>query len=390
MQQAARRAALLARTPALPPLHSALGSSAPGSTNFDTSDVRFSSSLAVRTPTRHRGTGGRSSVSGVIATVFGATGFLGRYVVQQLARIGSQVVIPYRGVDDEYRHLKLMGDLGQIVPIRYDIRDEESIKAAISKSNVVINVVGREHETRNFSFEDINIKAAERLARVAKEHGEITKYVHVSCLGASPSAASNQHKTKAAGEKQVIKAFPEATILRPAPMVGTEDRLLNRYALYAKNFPAVPIISGGKTRLQPVHVVDVAAAVVASVKDEGTSLGKAYELGGPDVFTINELVHLMYETIREHPRIIDIPAFIAHLIATPGEFLRKRSIPIPRALVFDRDYLSALEDDYVVSPDVLGFADLGVVPRKLQGIAIEHLYAFRKGGPSVGATLDRV
>ncbi|TYH91029.1 hypothetical protein ES332_A13G089400v1 [Gossypium tomentosum] len=111
-----------------------------------------------------RGTGGQSSVSGIIATVFGATGFLGRYLVQQLAKMGSQVLVPFRGSEDNPRHLKLMGDLGQIVPMKYDPRDENSIKAVIAKANVVINLIGREYETRNFNFEEVNHFMADQLA----------------------------------------------------------------------------------------------------------------------------------------------------------------------------------------------------------------------------------
>ncbi|KAB2063132.1 hypothetical protein ES319_A10G197100v1 [Gossypium barbadense] len=114
-----------------------------------------------------KGTGGRSSVNGIIATVFGATGFLGRYLVQQLAKMESQVLVPFRGSEDNPRHLKLMGDLGQILPMKYDPRDENSIKAVIAKANVVINLIRREYETRNFSFEEVNHFMAEQLAMVA-------------------------------------------------------------------------------------------------------------------------------------------------------------------------------------------------------------------------------
>lgn len=346
--------------------------------------VRCSSTLVA--PSR-KGTGGRSSVSGYVATVYGATGFLGRYVVQQLARMGSQVFVPYRGLEDDFKHLKLMGDLGQVVPVKYDIRDEESIRATMARSNVIINLIGRDFETHNFRFEELNVAVPDRISRLAREHGDIGRYIQVSGLGASPGNPAPQYKTKAAGEEVTKKNFPEATILRPAHLVGTEDRLLNRWALWAKKAPSVPIIGDGTNKMQPVHVTDVAAAIVSSVKDDGSSIGKTYELGGPDVYTVNELVDLVCEAIREEPRTIHIPFPIARLLAAPDQILKKFSFPTPKVVTLSHNNVEAMQVDYVVSPDVLTLKDLGIIPRKLQGVAIEHLYQWRAGGPSVGATV---
>ncbi|CAM6099073.1 unnamed protein product [Calypogeia fissa] len=346
--------------------------------------VRYSSTLVA--PTR-KGTGGRSSVSGYVATVYGATGFLGRNVVQQLARMGSQVFVPYRGLEDDFKHLKLMGDLGQIVPMKYDIRDEESIKATMSRSNVIINLIGRDYETHNFSFQELNVVVPDRISRLAREHGDIGRYIQVSCLGASHENPAPLYKTKAAGEEITMKNFPEATILRPAHLVGTEDRIFNRWALWAKKAPAVPIIGDGNNKMQPVHVTDVAAAVVASVKDDGNSMGKTYELGGPDVHTVNELVQLVCEAIREEPRIIHIPFPIAKLLGTSDQILKKMPFPTPKLVTFSMNNVLGMQVDYVVSPDALTLKDLGIIPRKLQGVAIDYLYQWRAGGPSMGATV---
>ncbi|KAG0596301.1 hypothetical protein M758_UG241300 [Ceratodon purpureus] len=176
--------------------------------------VRYSSSLAVSGSHRpvKRGTGGRSSVSGVVATVFGATEFLGRYVVQPLARMGSQVMVPYRGVDEVWRHLKLMGDLGQIVPMKYDAMDEDSIKAVIANSNVIVNCIEREYETRNFSFEDVNYGISNRISKLAKEHGGILKYVQMSYLPAAPHSSSRLLRSKHAAEEAVLQNIPEFAV----------------------------------------------------------------------------------------------------------------------------------------------------------------------------------
>ncbi|KAJ4728344.1 NADH dehydrogenase [ubiquinone] 1 alpha subcomplex subunit 9, mitochondrial-like [Melia azedarach] len=336
-----------------------------------------------------KGTGGRSSVSGVIATVFGATGFLGRYVVQQLAKMGSQVLVPFRGCEDSPRHLKLMGDLGQIVPMKFNPRDDNTIKAVMAKANVVINLIGREYETRNYSFEEVNHLMAERIAVIAKEHGGIMRFIQVSCLGASPSSPSRLLSTKAAAEESVLRELPEATIMRPAAMIGTEDRILNNWARFVKKYSFVPLIGGGSTRIQPVYVVDVAAAIMAALKDDGTSMGKVYELGGPEIFTMHELAEIMFDMIREWPRYVKVPYPVAKAFAMPREVLLKKvPFPLPNPGIFNLDEINALTSDKIVSDDVLTFEDLGIMPHKLKGYPIEFLISYRKGGPQFGSTVS--
>ncbi|ONH93127.1 hypothetical protein PRUPE_8G214700 [Prunus persica] len=336
-----------------------------------------------------KGTGGRSSVSGIVAAVFGSTGFLGRYLVQQLAKMGSQVLVPFRGSEDSHRHLKLMGDLGQIVPMKYNPRDEDSIKAVMAKANVVINLIGRDYETRNFSFEEVNHSMAEQLATISKEHGGIMRFIQVSCLGASSSSPSRFLRAKAAAEEAVLRELPEATVLRPAVLIGTEDRILNRWAFFAKKYGFLPLIGDGSTKIQPVYVVDVAGAIVAALKDDGTSMGKVYELGGPEVFTVHQLAELMFETIREWPHYVKVPLPIAKAIAAPREILlNKVPFPLPNPEIFNRDQILAQATDTVVSENSLTFSDLGLVPHKLKGYPVEFLIQYRKGGPNYGSTVS--
>ncbi|WCJ38229.1 NADH dehydrogenase [ubiquinone] 1 alpha subcomplex subunit 9 mitochondrial [Euphorbia peplus] len=352
---------------------------------------RYASSLAPKGIGHlvRKGTGGRSSVSGIVAAVFGSTGFLGRYVVQQLAKMGSQVLVPFRGSEDSHRHLKLMGDLGQIVPMKYNPRDEDSIKAVMAKANVVINLIGREYETRNYSFEEVNHGMAEQLAVIAKEHGGIMRYIQVSCLGASSSSPSRLLRAKAAAEEAVLREMPEATIIRPAVMVGTEDRILNRWAHFAKKWSFLPLIGDGSNKIQPVFVVDTAAALIAALKDDGASMGKTYELGGPEIFTMRELAELMYNTIREWPHYVNVPFPVAKAFATPREyFVNKLPFPVPNPNIFNLDEIHTLATDTVVSDNALTFHDLGIKPHKLQGYPIEFLIQFRKGGPNYGATVS--
>nr|ACU23211.1 unknown [Glycine max] len=336
-----------------------------------------------------KGTGGRSSVSGIIATVFGATGFLGRYVVQQLAKMGSQVLVPFRGSEDNPRHLKLMGDLGQIVPMKYNPRDESSVKAVMAKANVVINLIGRDYETRNYSFEEVHYHMAEQLAKISKEHGGILRFIQVSCLGASPSSPSRMLRTKSAAEEMILRELPEATILKPAVMIGTEDRILNPWAHFAKKYGFLPLFGDGSTKIQPVYVIDVAAALTSLLKDDGTSMGKIYELGGPEIFTVHELADVMFDTIREWPRYVKVPFPIAKALATPREILlNKVPFPLPVPEILNLDKIQALTTDTVVSENALTFNDLGIVPHKLKEYPIEFLISYRKGGPQFGSTIS--
>uniref|UniRef100_A0A8C8JDE7 NADH dehydrogenase [ubiquinone] 1 alpha subcomplex subunit 9, mitochondrial n=1 Tax=Oncorhynchus tshawytscha TaxID=74940 RepID=A0A8C8JDE7_ONCTS len=226
-----------------------------------------------------RGKGGRSSSSGVAATVFGATGFLGRYVVNRLGRMGSQIVIPHRCDQYDLMYLRPMGDLGQIIFMEWDARNKDSIREALVHSNVVINLVGREWETKNYPFEDTYVSIPQQIAKATREAG-ITKLIHVSHLNADIRSPSKYLRNKAVGEMAVREEFPDAIIMKPAEMFGREDRFFNHFANMRWFGSAVPLISmGKKTVKQPVHVVDVAKAIINAIKDPDAN-GKTYALVG--------------------------------------------------------------------------------------------------------------
>ncbi|XP_021103709.1 NADH dehydrogenase [ubiquinone] 1 alpha subcomplex subunit 9, mitochondrial isoform X2 [Heterocephalus glaber] len=238
------------------------------------------------------GKGGRSSISGVVATVFGATGFLGRYVVNRLGRMGSQVIIPYRCDTYDIMRLRPMGDLGQLTFLEWDARDRDSVRRAVQHSNVVINLVGRDWETTNFDFEDVFVKIPQAIAQVSKEAG-VEKLIHVSHLNADIKSSSKYLRNKAVGEKEVRDAFPEATIIKPSDIFGREDRFLNRFA-NMRYFVGLPLISLGlKTVKQPVYVVDVAAGIVNAIKDPDAK-GKTFAFAGPSRYLLFDLMQYIY------------------------------------------------------------------------------------------------
>lgn len=253
-----------------------------------------------------RGTGGRSSFNGVVATVFGCTGFLGRYVCNKLGKTGSQLILPYRADHYEALRLKLAGDLGQVLFTPYHLCDEESIYKAVKHSNVVINLVGRDWETKNFKFDDVHVKGARRLARIAKQAG-VEKFIHLSSMNVTPNPqpiltkeGSKFLKSKYYGELAVREEFPEAVIIRPADVYGQEDRFLRYYAhIWRRQFRAMPLwYKGERTYKQPIHCSDVAQGIVNAIKDSD-SQGQTYQAVGPRRYKLSELVDWFHREMRK-------------------------------------------------------------------------------------------
>jgi len=238
--------------------------------------------------------GGRASVSGAIVTVFGATGFLGRYVVNHLGSTGSQVVVPFRGEEKSYNHLKVMGDLGQIIPIRWDLSDKQSIRNAIEHSNVVINLVGRRWETRNYSFSQAHIESARNIAEVVKEVG-VARFIHVSALNCE-AGPSDWAKTKWEAEQTVRSIYPDATIIRPSHLWGAQDSFSRSHASMLRFWPFYPMFHAER-KIQPVYVNDVAQGLVntlAMKKAHGTT----FEFAGPTATTHEKYIEWIREALK--------------------------------------------------------------------------------------------
>uniref|UniRef100_G1QSM1 NADH dehydrogenase [ubiquinone] 1 alpha subcomplex subunit 9, mitochondrial n=1 Tax=Nomascus leucogenys TaxID=61853 RepID=G1QSM1_NOMLE len=259
------------------------------------------------------GKGGRSSVSGIVTTVFGATGFLGRYVVNHLGRMGSQVIIPYRCDTYDIMHLRPMGDLGQLLFLEWDARDKDSIRRVVEHSNVVINLIGRDWETKNFDFEDVFVKIPQAIAQLSKEAG-VEKFIHVSHLNANIKSSSKYLRNKAVGEKVVRDAFPEAIIIKPSDIFGREDRFLNSFASMHR-FGPTPLGSlGWKTVKQPVYVVDVSKGIVNAVKDPDAN-GKSFAFVGPNRYLLFHLVKYIFAVAHRLFLPFPLPLFAYRWVA---------------------------------------------------------------------------
>jgi len=248
-----------------------------------------------------RGQGFRSSFSGKVATLFGCSGHLGRYVSSRVGKTGTQVILPYRGDHYDVLRLKLIGDLGQTLFTEYHLQDEDSIMKAIKHSDVVINMVGREWETKNFTFDDVHNEGARRLARCARMSGART-FIHVSHLLASEKPetlwgkGSEYLKSKFRGDMAVLEEFPDATIIRPSEMVGTEDWFTSYYREWARRGFGyqIPLWRKGLYSVKaPITTTNVTDAIVAAM-DDPNAKGKIYEAVGPERYTLHDLVEYMF------------------------------------------------------------------------------------------------
>src|SRR6201997_675882 len=240
--------------------------------------------------------------------VLGGSGFIGRYIVKQLAARGDVVPVGCRNAE-EAKFLRPMGDVGQVEPLSITIDDETRLPAFLPGSGALVNCVGILRESGLQTFERLHHTGPALLARIARDAG-VERFVHISAIGAEPRSASAYARTKAAGEAAVRDAFPTVTILRPSVVFGPEDQFFNRFAAMAMMMPALPLIGGGETRFQPDYDGDVADAVVTCLADPATA-GRTYELGGPKIYTFREVLELVLHKIRRKRRFIDLPFGLA-------------------------------------------------------------------------------
>lgn len=310
-----------------------------------------------------------------IVTIFGGSGFIGRYIARRMARAGWRVRVAVRR-PNEALFVRTYGVVGQVEPIQANIRDEESTRRAIAGATAVVNCVGIMVEDGNQRFDAVQDEGAGRIARLAAAEG-VERLVHISAIGADAGSASLYARSKAAGEAAVLAAFPSAVILRPSIVFGVEDKFFNRFGAMARISPVLPVVSP-QTRFQPVYVDDVAAAAEAAVK--GAAAPGVYELGGPDVASFRALMERLLEITRRRRAILAVPTGIAALQGSALDFLQRISFGAFVNGTLTRDQVTLLETDNVVAPGARGLADLGVAPTSMTAILEGYLYAYRPGG----------
>jgi NADH dehydrogenase len=311
---------------------------------------------------------------GSVATVFGGSGFIGRYVVKRLAAAGHVVRVAVRDPEGAL-FLKPMGGVGQVVPLRADVTKDAEVQAAVTGVDVVVSLVGILFEKPHRSFSAVQAEAPGRIARASAAAG-VRRLVHVSAIGADAGSDAAYARTKAAGEAAVLKTFPAATILRPSIVFGPEDGFFNRFAGMASVLPALPLIGGGHTQFQPVYVGDVADAVMAALARDD-AMGRTYELGGPRTYSFKALLQYILEVTGRRRALVNLDWRLAMLQGRLGELL-----PTPP---ITRDQVRMLRRDNVVGAGMPGLAELGITPTAVEAIVPGYLARFRRGGRREGA-----
>ncbi|QAU44012.1 complex I NDUFA9 subunit family protein [Bradyrhizobium guangzhouense] len=307
-----------------------------------------------------------------LVTVFGGSGFLGRNVVRALCRRDYRVRVAVRR-PELAGYLQPSGKVGQVHTIQANLRYPGSVEAAVRDSHVVINLVGILTQGGAQTFDAVQAKGAETVAKAAAAAG--AGLIHVSAIGADADSPSHYARAKAAGEAAVSAAVPSATIFRPSVMFGPEDQFTNRFAALARMSPVLPLI-GGATRMQPVYVGDVATAIADAV-DGKAKAGATYELGGPEVLTMREIIEAILAITDRERTLVPLSFGLARLKAAFLQFA-------PGAFKLTPDQVTLLERDNVVSDTAkaagLTLEGLGITPDSLEAIAPQYLWRFRPQG----------
>ena len=310
-----------------------------------------------------------------LVTIYGGSGFVGRYIARRLAKDGWRVRVAVRRPNDAI-FVRPYGVPGQVEPVLCNIRDDASVRAVMQGADAVVNCVGTFARGGKNSFQAVQVDGAARVARIAAEEG-VQSLVQISSIGADKNSDSAYSRSKAEGEEAVQAAFPNAVILRPSVIFGNEDNFFNRFAAMSRLGPVLPVV-GAETKFQPVHVDDVAQAAVLGV--QGKAAPGVYELGGPDVASFRELMQTMLGVIRRRRLVLNIPFFFARIMAGAFDLLQAVTLGLIENKMITRDQVRSLGSDNVVSPGARGLADLGITPTAMASVLPEYLWRYRPSG----------
>lgn len=317
-----------------------------------------------------------------LVTVFGGSGFIGRYAARTLVERGWRVRVAVRRVHTAI-DVRLAGPPGWVDIVQANVRDRASIDRALEGADAVVNLVGILFESGKQTYDGAQAEGAALVAEAAAAKG-ITRFVQVSAIGADAQSKSPYGRTKAAGEASVRQSVPTATILRPSIVFGAEDQFFNRFAALARSAPFLPAIGGGKTKFQPVYAGNVAEAIAAAV-DRADVGGKTYELGGPGVYTFNQIYDVILKTIDLKRFKLPLPFFVArpvgYILGAIWRFVPPFSWGFLGGPPLTGAQVEMLKTDNVVSPGALTISDLGVTElESVEAIVPRYLWRFRTYG----------
>lgn len=301
-----------------------------------------------------------------VVTLFGGSGFLGRSIVQRLARAGYRIRVGTRN-SDLVNRLMTYGDVGQITPVNVDLLKPDTLEAAVEGGDYVINLMGQLYESGPFSFDLVHYQAPKLIAEYCVSNG-IEHLIHVSAIGANIESHSSYARSKARGEQAIQTIFPSATLLRPSIIFGPDDQFFNRFASMATCSPFLVVFDKGDVLMQPVYVGDVAQAVLHALVNPSCH-AQIYELGGPKAYSFRELMQLTLSMTKRHRHIISIPIRLGNYLARAMELF-----PDP---FLTRDQLILLQQDNIVSETAKTLKDLDISPSRLEVIVPDYLKRYQ-------------
>jgi NADH dehydrogenase len=310
-----------------------------------------------------------------LVTIYGGSGFIGRYIARRMAKEGWRVRVAVRR-PNEAIFVRPYGVVGQVEPVFCNIRDDASVRAVMQGADAVVNCVGVLNEVGRNGFDAVQAEGAGRVARIAAELG-VGRLVQLSAIGADAESASAYARSKAAGEAAVRAAYPGAVILRPSVVFGSEDQFFNRFAAMTRFGPILPVV-GAETKFQPVYVDDVAQAAVKAVLGEAAP--GLYELGGPDVHSFRALMQKMLQVVQRRRLVVNIPFFVARIMGGAFDLLQTLTLGLFTNGLITRDQVRNLAQDNVVSPHARGLSDLGIAPTPIDAVLPEYLWRYRPSG----------
>mmetsp|Transcript_16441 Transcript_16441/g.27294 ORF Transcript_16441/g.27294 Transcript_16441/m.27294 type:complete len:388 (-) Transcript_16441:167-1330(-) len=343
------------------------------------------------------GPGGRASDAGLKVAVFGATGFLGRYVCAELGTNGVLGYIANRGDEFEVRHIRPMFDLGRTRFVFYSPKDVDSMREVIADADIVINMIGKYYESKtpyqtksfpyvgyktNYSFEDANVTIPRQIAELCKEM-QVDNFIHVSSAAASPDSTSEWARTKFEGEEAIKEVYPWATIVRPTQLFGPEDRFLNPIAIFGNRYPFVPLIDGGEALTQPVYVADVAETISRICDSPAQFEGKYVDCFGPNDYSYKELADFVFDVTEQADsvRLWNVPKDMAKQMANVIQYQRLPPLTPDLVELQSADYLPQMTaEEYRAQHEIFTMENLGVKQTPIEKIAFNYLHRYRSGG----------
>jgi len=320
--------------------------------------------------------------TGKLVTVFGGSGFVGRYVSKALAERGWRVRVASRRPELAFAQ-QVSGKVGQISAVQANLRNPDSVARAMRDADAVVNLVGLLAQAGPQSFSAIHVEGTRAIVGAAVAAG-IRRYVQMSAIGADPRSPADYGRTKAEAEAIVRDALPEAVIVRPSIIFGPEDKFFNRFAALARVMPALPLIGGGHGLLQPVFVGDVADAIALGVNGEAKP-GTTYELGGPEVSSFKEIMSFILRTTGRRRALVPLPFPAATAMARGTEAAKKLAFGLfPEMLDMTVDQVRLLQLDNIVSDQAIAegrtLQGLGIHPESYEAYVPRYLSRFRKTG----------